>query len=557
MTENMATIKITGLRDTTVEVPKGTSLLELSRQFQPAYSSPIVAAIVDNHIRELSYSLNQDCQVEWLDLSTEDGLRVYRRSLSFVLIKACRDLFPDGCLNIHHSLGNGLYCELRRDYPTDEAVVRRIEAQMREIVAADLPFIKQTLPKQTAIELFEREGQPDKARLLKYREVDTVNVYSLAGLHDYFYGHMVPSTGYLQKFALLFYPPGMILQTPEKENPNKVRPYVEQPKLSKVFREAEQWADILEVTDVGALNDVIAAGKIGELIRIAEALHEKKLAQIADEITAREAQLRLILIAGPSSSGKTTFAQRLSIQLRVNGLRPVSISLDDYFVNRELTPKDENGNYDFEALDAIDIPLFNQQLTKLIQGEEVELPVYNFRTGRREYNGRRIRISSKQPIIIEGIHGLNDRLTEAISRDNKFKIYVSALTQLNIDSHNRIPTTDTRIIRRIVRDHQFRGHSALKTIWQWPSVRRGEERNIFPFQEEADVMFNSSLIYELAVLRKYAEPLLREIEPTVPEFVEARRLLKFLSYFLPVSDEEVPSNSILREFIGGSCFYQV
>lgn len=553
--EHQMTLKITSSDGTVTEVLKGTPLLALSRRFQPVHSSPIVAAIVDNHIRELSCQVERDCRVDWIDLSSEDGLRIYRRSLSFILIKACQELFPDGCLNIQHSLSNGLYCELRCQYPADETVVSQVEASMREIVAADLPFVKQVLPKEEAIALFEREGQLEKARLLRFKESDAVNVYSLGGLHNYFYGHMVPSTGYLRKFRLLPYWPGMILQSPEKEDPTEIRAYVPQPKLARIFQEAEEWADILEVADVGALNSMIEAGRICELIRIAEALHEKKLAQIADAITARGDKLRLILIAGPSSSGKTTFAQRLSIQLRVNGLRPVSISLDDYFVDRDLTPKDEDGNYDFEALDAIDILLFNQQLTELIQGQEVELPTYNFKTGQREFLGRKIRIDAKQPIIIEGIHGLNDRLTQSIPRENKFKVYVSALTQLNIDNHNRIPTTDTRIIRRMVRDHQFRGHSPLKTIWQWPSVRRGEERNIFPYQEEADIMFNSSLIYELAVLRKYAEPLLREIDPTMPEYLEARRLVKFLGYFLPVPDADVPSNSILREFIGGSCFY--
>jgi uridine kinase len=365
---------------------------------------------------------------------------------------------------------------------------------------------------------------------------------------------MTPRTGYLKCFGLKFYLPGFILRYPQKESPTTLPTFVEQRKLANVYYEFEHWGKVLEIEDVASLNTQINSGRTGELIRIAEALHEKKLAQLADEITKDRGRVRVILIAGPSSSGKTTFAQRLCIQLRVNGLRPIAIGTDDYFVDREHTPVDEKGEPDFEALEALDLELFNQHLIRLIQGEEVEIPIFNFQTGTREPKGEIISAKDDQPIIIEGIHGLNERLTSEIPKDRKFKIYISALTQLNVDNHNRIPTTDNRLLRRIVRDNQFRSHDAKATIRQWPSVRRGEERNIFPFQEDADAMFNSALAYELAILKRYAEPLLRAISKDDPEFPEAKRLLKFLSYILPMEDSDVPLNSILREFIGASCF---
>ena len=459
-------------------------------------------------------------------------------------------------ITIEHSISKGLYCELHGIDPLTEKDVQAIERRMKEMVEEDIEFHMDIVPLPEALKLFEKEGQLDKVKLLKYRNLPTIKIYSCGWLRDYFYGIMVPSTGYLKHFELKFYMPGFILRYPDKSDPTTIPEYKEQPKLFSVFREAEKWAKILEIEDVGSLNDHIAAGYGDELIRISEALHEKKIAQLADMITNERNQIRLILIAGPSSSGKTTFAQRLSVQLRVNNVKPISISLDDYFVSRDKTPLDENGEPDFEALEAIDLDLFNEQLTKLIQGVEVELPVFNFLTGQREYRGKKVKIKRDQPIIIEGIHGLNDVLTSAIPRGSKFKIYISALTQLNIDNHNRIPTTDARIIRRIVRDNQFRSHDALKTIKLWPKVRRGEEKNIFPFQEDADVMFNSHLPYELAVLKRYAEPLLAEIAPSEPEFSEAKRLLKFLSYFLPLDDSAIPNNSIIREFIGSSCFHQ-
>lgn len=551
----MSTLKVT-LLDQTLDVPKGISLLELSRQVEEQYESAIVAAKVNNVLKDLSFRIEEDSHIDFIDLTTDDGFRIYQRSVSFLLIKAVGEVFPQATITIEHSISKGLYCELHGIDPLTEKDVQAIERRMKEMVEEDIEFHMDIVPLPEALKLFEKEGQLDKVKLLKYRNLPTIKIYSCGWLRDYFYGIMVPSTGYLKHFELKFYMPGFILRYPDKSDPTTIPEYKEQPKLFSVFREAEKWAKILEIEDVGSLNDHIAAGYGDELIRISEALHEKKIAQLADMITNERNQIRLILIAGPSSSGKTTFAQRLSVQLRVNNVKPISISLDDYFVSRDKTPLDENGEPDFEALEAIDLDLFNEQLTKLIQGVEVELPVFNFLTGQREYRGKKVKIKRDQPIIIEGIHGLNDVLTSAIPRGSKFKIYISALTQLNIDNHNRIPTTDARIIRRIVRDNQFRSHDALKTIKLWPKVRRGEEKNIFPFQEDADVMFNSHLPYELAVLKRYAEPLLAEIAPSEPEFSEAKRLLKFLSYFLPLDDSAIPNNSIIREFIGSSCFHQ-
>ena len=536
-----------------IEVDVGTTLEQLSKEFKDRYSSTIVAATVNNHLRELSFPIQEHCNVKFLDLTTADGLRVYTRSLAFLFIRASKEVLPGCRVTVEHSLSKGLYCEIHYERPIEETDVRKIEERMRDIVKEDVPFVKDNISVAEAKEIFKREGLESKVKLLDFRKDQRVNIYSCGDLKDYFYGYMVPSTGYLKLFELKHYAAGVIVRYPEISDPNRIPPFVEQKKLASIFRESERWGQIMELPYVANLNEFILHKKHPELIRIAEALHEKKVAQIADEIT-KEGK-RIILIAGPSSSGKTTFAQRLAIQLKVNGLRPVSISTDDYFVDREHTPKDEWGEYDFESIEAVDLELFNEQLSKLLQGEEVEIPIFNFQKGAREFRGRIMKITSDQPIIIEGIHGLNERLTEGVPSDQKFKIYISALTQLNIDEYNRIPTTDTRLIRRIVRDSKYRGHSALKTLNQWPSVRRGEEKNIFPFQEEADVMFNSALVYELAVLKKYVEPLLHEITDRHPEYSEAKRLLKFLSYFIPIDDEHIiPQTSIIREFIGGSCF---
>ncbi len=537
-----------------IEVSEGTTLLELSKQIEKDHPSIIVAAKVNNRLRELGYALHKDSELEFLDLTNSDGNRIYQRSLAFVFIRASMETFSDCKVTVEHSLSKGLYCEIHYKRPIVEEDVLKIESRMREIIEEDVPFIKDSVPIEDAKRIFNELGFDAKTKLLDYREKPEINIYSCGWLKDYFYGYMVPSTGFLKTFKLKYYDPGVIIQYPEKSNPTQIPEFQEQIKLASIFREAEKWGKIMDVGYVANLNERIQYKNYDELVQVAEALHEKKIAQIADMIA--EKKKRIILIAGPSSSGKTTFAQRLAIQLKVNGLKPISLSTDDYFVDREHTPKDEYGEFDFEALEAVDVELFNDHMSKLINGYEVEIPYFNFHTGTREYRGNIMKISEEHPIIIEGIHGLNERLTQDIPHDKKFKIYISALTQLNIDDHNRIPTTDTRLLRRIVRDSKYRGHSALNTLGRWNSVRRGEEKNIFPYQEAADVMFNSALTYELAVLKKYAEPLLYEIHKNEKEFTEAKRLLKFLSYFLSIEDESViPQTSIIREFIGGSCFH--
>lgn len=537
-----------------VVVPAGSLLKDVVKQFETEATGPILAVKCNNDLLELTRTVERDCDIDFIDLRCDDGQRIYQRSLVMVLVKAVRDLFPGAQVTIEHSLSNGLYGEIHHTTPIGEQEIEMIAGRMQEIIAADLPFCRETVSKEEAMEFFRGAGQEDKVQVLKYRQTETVHLYTLDNVKDYFYGYMVPSTGYLKLFRLLYYFPGFILQIPSKYNPHSIPPYCEQPKLAAIFREAERWGRIEQISYVGSLNEKIEKGEIGDLIRLAEVLHENKIAKIAEMIVENLDTIRIVLIAGPSSSGKTTFAQRLSLHLRVHGLQPVAISLDDYFVDRELTPRDESGNYDFESIEAIDLELFNRDLACLLQGKEVEIPVFDFREGKRKYTGRKLRITPEQPIILEGIHCLNDRLTHSIPSANKFKIYISCLTHLNLDAHNRIPTTDVRKLRRICRDYQFRNHGAEDTLRMWDSVRRGEERNIFPFQENADVMFNSSLAYELAVLKPVVEPLLLSIGPSSDQYSEAKRLLAFLSYFLPLEDDEVPATSILREFIGGSPF---
>ncbi|QUH20237.1 nucleoside kinase [Alkaliphilus sp. B6464] len=554
--KEQCTIKVTLENEGSFQYEKGISLEEISYDFQKNEPYQIVAAIVDNQLRELSYSLNEDCDIKFINECSPIGARIYQRSLAFIFIRACMELFSGCRVSVEHSLSKGLYCEVHYKRQIDETDTQRIEYRMKEIVEEDVPLTKSRIPVDEAIDIFREYGQMGKVNLMKYREKPYINIYQCGWLKNYFYGYMVPSTRYMKKFKLKFYSPGIIIQLPIKEADGQIPNFEEQPKLFKVFRETEKWGEILEIDHVATLNDLIVTRKEGEFIRIAEALHEKKIAQIADTITEHIDEKKLILIAGPSSSGKTTFSKRLEIQLKVNGLKPVSISLDDYFVNREDTPLDDKGEFDFEALNAIDLELFNRDLERILAGEEVEIPTFNFHLGKREYRGNKIKINKDQPLILEGIHCLNDKLTESIPRNKKFKIYISALTQLNIDEHNRIPTTDTRLIRRLVRDSKFRSNDANRTLFLWQSVRRGEEKNIFPFQEEADVMFNSALFYELSVLKKYAEPLLRQVDTTSPYHAEAKRLLKFLNYFVNLEKEEdVPKTSILREFIDGGSFH--
>lgn len=538
------------------EYQSGITLLELSSQIQQNVSSPIVAATVNYELKDLQTELTEDCQVEFFDMTTQIGAKAYQRSLTFLLIVAARELFPDKNLTVEHSLGSGIYCELQgRDMLTAEDVLK-LSQKMQEIIAEERPIVGKKMEKDKAIALLEHESHSEHVQLLQQLQRNSVTIYYCGDIGDYFFGTMVPHTGYLETFAVDFYKPGLLLRFPTLQTPCCIPEFIDQPKLAQIFLEAERWGGILRCGYVSDLNEHIQAGKAGDIVRVAEALHEKKLAQIADRIAEKSDTVRVILVSGPSSSGKTTFAHRLNIQLRVNGIRPVPISLDDYFVDRDHTPRDEEGKYDFEALEAIDIALFNQHLTQLLQGEAVEIPTFNFITGQREYTGHIIKLEPAQPLIIEGIHGLNERLTASVPREQKFKIYISALTQLSLDSHNRIPTTDARLLRRIVRDSQFRSHDALGTLRLWASVRRGEEKNIFPYQEDADMMFNSALIYELSVLKKYAEPLLQKVKANDDVYLEAKRLLKFLSYFYSLPDEEVPNNSILKEFIGQSCFFK-
>lgn len=553
--ENMEnSIRVTLPDGSEHNVASGISLEELAEIVPHGLRWPVMAAKVDNNLRELTYVLDKDAHVEFVDMGDADGMRVYTRTGILVLVMAAREVLKDCRVIIQHSLSNGLYGEIKWTGPLTGAHVRAIEERMREIVEADKPIHRKRMMVEDAIELFRVDGQMDKARLLEYREAETVNIYQCGWLSDYLYGYMAPSTGYFKTFRLRHYLPGFILELPRRSNPRELPRYVEQGKLANVYYEAEKWGRVLGVTDVASLNSVIDAGNIDALIQVVEALHEKKIAQIADVIAQNRDRIAVVLIAGPSSSGKTTFAQRLWVQLRVNGLNPVPVSVDDYFVDRANTPVDEEGEYDFESIDAIDITLLNEHITRLIQGEEVEVPVFDFIEGKRSSKGRRIKLGQDQMLIIEGIHGLNDELTSSIPMGRKFKIYASALTHLNIDDHNRIPTTDVRILRRLVRDNLFRGHSARDTIRMWPRVRAGEERNIFPFQETADVMVNTALAYELAVLKPYADPLLAAIGENDAEYIEAKRLRKFLAYIRPVEKANIPPNSIMREFLGGSCF---
>lgn len=537
-----------------IEVEKGTKITDIAAQMQPQYPYPIMLMQVDHVFKELRGEIEKPLTgVTFIDLSQKDGMRVYQRTATFLLIAAAKRVLPHCHILVNHHIGGGYFCEFSDESCCTKENIAAIEAMMHQMVSEGLEIQKEVVPVEEAMSLFETEDMLDKKNLFKYRRTSTVNIYVLDGLKNYFYGYMAPSTKAIEIFALIPYAHGFILQFPNEKQPNKLADFTPQPKLSQIFRESEKWGRILGVDTVGALNDMIAAGEVDELIKVSEALHEKKIAQIADQIVAKK-NVKLVMIAGPSSSGKTTTAKRLCIQLKVNGLKPHVISIDDYFVDRHKTPKDENGDYDFEALEAIDIELFNQHMNELIKGNPVDIPSFNFVKGEREYKGNSMQLAQDDILVIEGIHGLNERLSYAIPKENKFKIYVSCLTALNIDEHNRIPTTDTRLLRRMIRDNQYRGIDPERTLEIWASVRRGENKNIFPFQEEADAMLNTVLMYELAALKPKAEPLLFRIPRTSPYYAEAKRILKFLEYFLPMDTSEIPSNSLLREFLGGSSF---
>lgn len=526
-------------------------LYNIAKEVEDEYKGYITLAIVDNKLRELTYEVNNGCNIKFLDTTNMDGRRVYNRTIAFIFIMACKEVFNNSKVVIEHSLSGGLYCDVHLDRDLKEEDVEKIRTKMKEIIKNDYKIEKIITNKKDAISIFKSYNMEEKAQLLEYKEYDDVKIYKCNGNIDHFYGYMLPSTGYIKIFDLNLYKNGVILLGASSKDKTKSAEFVPQPKLANIYREAEEWSNLIGVDKVLTLNKIIENNQHGEIIRIVEALHEKKLSQIAD--TIKEKGKRVILIAAPSSSGKTSFAHRLSIHLKVNNLKPVSISLDDYFVNREDTPLDEFGNYDFESIYAIDLDRFNSDLEKLLNGEEISLPKFNFKSGKREKSGKKLKIDKDQIIILEGIHGLNPILTSSIKDEDKFKIYISALTQINLDDHNRIPTTDLRIIRRMVRDYNFRGYSAEKTINQWESVRRGEKKNIFPYQEEADIIFNSACVYEIAVLKKYAKPLLEDIPKDNSAYIEANRLLKLLQYFVELNDiSDIPPTSIIREFIGGS-----
>jgi uridine kinase len=534
------------------EGPIGTPLESFVRTAGVDPRVPTVAALIDNELRELAYRVESDVEVAPITMAQSDGFRIYRRSLAFLLVAAIRELFPEGSIYVDHSLTfGGYFCQVEGREPFTSEEMALIEKLMREIVEADEPIRKERVPLSDAIALFKSRGEHDKVRLLETRRKGYLTLYGLRSHRDYFHGYMVPSSGYLSVFSLQAYPPGFILRFPRSDPPMQLQPIVEYPKLVSVFREYGTWMGLMGVRDVGALNEAIAGERVGELVLVAEALHDQRIARIAGEIAAQEGRIRLVLVAGPSSSGKTTFAKRLSIQLLAHGLRPFPLELDSYFVARAETPLDETGKPDFESLRAVDVDLLNEHLLRLANGEELTLPHYNFRTGQRE-TGRTVGLTPEHVVIVEGIHGLNPDLVPDVPSDVTYRIYVSALTQLNIDRHNRVPTTDTRLVRRIIRDVTYRGYSAQETIDRWGSVRRGEKRWIFPYQEHADVMFNSALLYELAVLKPLAQPLLQQVQPGTRAHVEAKRLLAFLEWFTPLGPELVPDNSILREFVGGS-----
>lgn len=538
------------------QYPVGTSLLKIAKDCQDTQKYDIVLAKENGKLRELPRILTEDCKISFVTTADREGYGAYRRSMTLMMLKA---LYHEAGrenirrVGVHFSVSSGYYCTVDGDVTIDAAFLAKVKAYMELLVAKKLPLEKETIGTGDAIALFAEYGMKDKEKLFHYRRASKVNLYNLDGFEDYYYGYMVADTSYLKYFELYPYDEGFVLQMPKRKAPDVVPPFEPERKLFQVRKESLKWGEMLEVPTVGELNDYIIHHGIHDLILIQEALQEKKIANIAEQI-AENPDKKLVMIAGPSSSGKTTFSHRLSIQLSSFGLCPHPIPVDDYFINRDKTPLDEEGKPNFECLEAIDIEQFNKDMQALLNGEEVSLPTYNFVTGRREYNGKTLKLGENDILVIEGIHCLNDKLSYSLPRENKFKIYISALTQLNIDEHNRIPTTDGRLLRRIVRDARTRGTSVKKTIEMWPSVRRGEESYIFPYQEEADVMFNSALIYELAALKLYAEPQLFGIGRDEPEYQEAKRLLKFLDYFVGIPSESVPMNSILREFIGGGCF---
>ena len=543
--------------NSTREFPEGSSLLDIYNGFNLTMPYGPVSAKVNNKVESLDFRVYYNKDIEFLDIANSSGMRTYVRSLFFILVKAVEELYPQGSISLEHPISKGYFCKLHIDRTIGLDDVQRIKQKMQEIIAADIPYTRTESHTEEVVRLFEKRGMMDKARLLDTYGQLYSYYYQLGDTVDCYYSSLVPSTGYIRLFDIVKYYDGLLLRIPSRENPTKLEEVVKQEKMLEVFQEYHRWNQILGISTVGDLNVACNHGHATDLINVSEALQEKKIAQIADEITHRNQdgkRVKLVLISGPSSSGKTTFSKRLSIQLMTNGLKPYPISLDDYFVNRNDTPLDENGKHDFESLYAVDLPFFEEQLTTLLNGGEVELPRYNFTTGKREMSGKKLRIDEHMILIIEGIHALNPALTPHIPNENKYKVYVSALTTILLDNHNYIPTTDNRLLRRIIRDYKYRNYSAEETIARWPSVRAGEEKWIFPYQENADAMFNSALLFELAVLKDYVEPVLRKVPNRCPEYSEAHRLLRFLNYFVSVQDKELPPTSLLREFLGGSSF---
>ena len=536
------------------EYPEGTAWLEIAQDYQHLYEDDILLVQVNGKLQELHKHV-KECQLRFVTAREKPGMSAYQRSATLLMLKAFYSVVGAENLEkivVDFSVGKGVFVEPRGNVTVTPELLARVKEKMHEYVARKIPIMKRSVSTEDAIDLFYSHKMYDKARLFRYRMVSRVNVYNIDGFEDYYYGYMVQNTSYIRYFDLLPYHYGFVLMLPNMSDPKKIPPFVPQEKLFAVLAESSRWGRLARLENVGALNEAVSRGEMPHLILIQEALQEKKIAEIAAAVSARR-NVKFVMIAGPSSSGKTTFAHRLSIQLEAIGLKPHPIEVDNYFVNRVDSPRDADGNYNYEVLECLDVELFNRDMTALLNGEEVELPYYNFKKRVREYHGNRLRLGEEDLLVIEGIHCLNDRLSHSLPKESKYKIYISALTQLNVDEHNRIPTTDGRLLRRMVRDARTRGASAQDTIRMWPSVRRGEEENIFPYQEEADAMFNSALIYELAVLKQYAQPLLFRIPRSSEEYLEAKRLLKFLDYFIGVSSEDIPKNSILREFIGGSC----
>lgn len=539
------------------EYPKETTYVELSKEFQKEYEDDIILALENGHLRELTNKIKENATIEFITTKHSAGHKTYVRGITMLLVKSIYNIVGQEKIekvSMEYSLGAGHYVTVKGDVEITEQLVNQITERMFKLIEEDIPFEKYTIHTREARKKFHNYRMYDKEKLFRYRRTSATNIYNLGGFEDYYFGYMPASTGILKYFKLYKYEDGLVLQLPERKKPKKIDAFVPLEKLFYTLKEANEWGSSLGIENVGSLNDRIAAGDISNIILVQEALQEKKIAEIAEQI-ANQPDKKFIMIAGPSSSGKTTFSHRLSIQLRTFGLMPHPIAVDDYFVNRENTPLNSDGSYNFECLEAIDVEQFNKDMTALLDGEEIELPTFNFKTGKREYKGNCKKLGKDDILVIEGIHGLNDRLSYSLPAKSKFKIYISALTALNIDEHNQLSTSDARLIRRMVRDSRVRGTSAATTLAMWKSVRAGEEKYIFPFQESADIMFNSALIYELAILKQYAEPILFGISEDDPSYMEAKRILKFLDYFVGVNSEDVPKNSIIREFIGNGYFH--